>query len=114
MSRLITRKHEYQITMRDGVKLFTAIYAPRDQSQRYPILFKRTPYSIAPYGADRYHPAKDLAPADAFLRDGYILVLRTCEVDTSPKGSGITIVCSARASRASTRPPISTTPSSGC
>lgn len=69
-------KREYQITMRDGVKLFTTVYAPRDKSQRYPILFKRTPYSIAPYGADRYHPAKDLAPADAFLRDGYILVLQ--------------------------------------
>jgi putative CocE/NonD family hydrolase len=62
--------------MRDGVKLFTTVYAPRDKSQRYPILFKRTPYSIEPYGADRYHPAKDLAPADAFLRDGYILVLQ--------------------------------------
>ncbi|MBL8271919.1 CocE/NonD family hydrolase [Steroidobacter sp.] len=70
------QKHEYQIAMRDGVKLFTIVYTPRDTSQRYPFLFKRTPYSVAPYGADRYHAAKDMAPADAFLRDGYILVLQ--------------------------------------
>ena len=69
-------KHEHQIVMRDGVKLFTIVYTPRDKSQRYPMLFKRTPYSVAPYGLDRYHPTKDLAPADAFLREGYILVLQ--------------------------------------
>ena len=46
-------KHEYQIAMRDGVKLFTIVYTPRDTSQRYPMLFKRTPYSIDPYGMDR-------------------------------------------------------------
>ncbi len=39
-------KHEYRIAMRDGVKLFTAVYAPKDDSQTYPILLTRTPYSV--------------------------------------------------------------------
>src|SRR5947208_16497786 len=47
-------KYEYQIPMRDGAKLFTAVYAPKDDSQKYPIMFIRTPYSVAPYGPDKY------------------------------------------------------------
>ncbi|HPM25442.1 MAG TPA: hypothetical protein PLP66_16145, partial [Phycisphaerae bacterium] len=43
-------KHEYRIPMRDGVHLFTAVYAPKDTSRRYPFLLMRTPYCIAPYG----------------------------------------------------------------
>jgi len=41
-------KSEVQIPMRDGVKLFTIVYAPKDQSQRYPILMTRTGYGIPP------------------------------------------------------------------
>ena len=40
-------KYDYRIPMRDGVKLFTSVYAPKDKSQRYPILMQRTPYSVA-------------------------------------------------------------------
>ncbi len=43
-------KKEAMITMRDGVKLFTAIYTPKDQSEKYPFLMERTPYSSGPYG----------------------------------------------------------------
>ncbi len=43
-------KREVMIPMRDGVKLFTSIYTPKDQSKSYPILMKRTPYSCSPYG----------------------------------------------------------------
>ena len=42
------------IPMRDGTKLHTTIYSPRDTSQKYPFMINRTPYSIQPYGADRY------------------------------------------------------------
>lgn len=45
-------KLEQYIPMRDGVKLFTAIYLPKDQSEKHPILMTRTPYSCAPYGKD--------------------------------------------------------------
>lgn len=47
-------KYEYRIPMRDGVKLFTAVYAPKETSTKYPIWFFRTPYGIRPYGSDNY------------------------------------------------------------
>jgi hypothetical protein len=47
-------KFEHRIAMRDGVRLFTAVYAPKDDSQSYPLLLTRTPYSVKPYGVDRY------------------------------------------------------------
>jgi len=43
-------KSEYRIEMRDGVKLCTIVYTSKDQSEEYPILIQRTPYSISPYG----------------------------------------------------------------
>ena len=65
-------KYEYQIPMRDGVKLFTSVYVPRDASDanRYPILLNRTPFSIAPYGPAAY--AKTLGPNSFVLHDKYI------------------------------------------
>ncbi len=44
-------KLEVSIPMRDGTKLFTSIYAPKDKSVKAPILLTRTPYSCKPYGA---------------------------------------------------------------
>ena len=41
-------KYEYQIPMRDGIKLFTAVYVPNDKSEKFPFLLNRTPYSIGP------------------------------------------------------------------
>ena len=63
-------KYDYRIPMRDSVKLFTSVYVPKDYTQKYPILLKRTPYSIEPYGIDNY-PRK-LGPADSFVKEGFI------------------------------------------
>lgn len=65
-------KHEYQIPMRDGAKLFTAVYTPKDTTQDYPILFLRTPYTIAPYGENNL--TKYLGPSATFTTEGYIFV----------------------------------------
>ena len=65
-------KLETRITMRDGVKLFTSIYLPKDPSQKYPIIMQRTPYSVAPYGPDNYKTL--LGPSPLLMRDGYIFV----------------------------------------
>src|SRR4029077_6203859 len=67
-------KYEFRIPMRDGAKLFTAIYVPKDASptRTYPFLMERTPYSIAPYGTDNY--PKHLGPAPSFVADGFIFV----------------------------------------
>ena len=67
-------KYEYRIPMRDGVRLFTAVYLPKDNSQKYPFLIVRTPYSVAPYGEDQYR--KGLGPSPEFERSGYIFVFQ--------------------------------------
>jgi putative CocE/NonD family hydrolase len=65
-------KYEYRIPMRDGKKLFTSVYVPKDDSQKYPILMDRTPYSVGPYGEDAYK--KSLGPSEEFQKAGYIFV----------------------------------------
>jgi len=65
-------KIEKQIPMRDGVKLFTIIYVPKDDTKKYPIMFDRTPYSAGPYGDEDYKLT--LGPSMLFARDGYIFV----------------------------------------
>ena len=65
-------KYEYRIPMRDGVKLFTSVYVPKDTSERWPILFDRTPYSVAPYGEDNYRT--NLGPSELFAKEKYIFV----------------------------------------
>ncbi len=67
-------KFEFRIPMRDGAKLFTSVYMPKDASsgKTYPFLMERTPYSVEPYGADNY--AKHLGPAASFVADGFIFV----------------------------------------
>lgn len=66
-------KREVSIPMRDGVKLFTIIYEPKDTSVKYPILFNRTPYSIGPYGQTNF--AERLGPgSDRYPREGFIFV----------------------------------------
>ena len=65
-------KREVRIPMRDGVRLFTAIYAPKDTSHTYPILLMRTPYSIFPYGEDKI-PVR-LGPTPAMAHAGYVFV----------------------------------------
>jgi putative CocE/NonD family hydrolase len=65
-------KREVSIPMRDGVKLFTAIYEPKDKTVKYPMLLNRTPYAIPPYGANEFPPA--LGPDYLFAKEGYIFV----------------------------------------
>ena len=60
--------------MRDGIKLFTAIYTPKDISKdkKYPMLMQRTCYSIAPYGEENFK--KSLGPSSFLEEDKYIFV----------------------------------------
>lgn len=65
-------KKEVYITMRDGIKLFTSFYIPKDQSEKHPFLMTRTPYSCAPYG-------ETMAPLwasykMAYAKENYIFV----------------------------------------
>src|SRR5688572_30714954 len=48
------QKAEYDLPMRDGVKLHTTVYTPRRSTEKLPFLILRTPYGTGPYGADAY------------------------------------------------------------
>jgi putative CocE/NonD family hydrolase len=63
-------KQEYRIPMRDGVHLFTIVYAPKDTSRPHPILLNRTPYGIGPYEKDQYRG--NLGPNRLFPKESYI------------------------------------------
>jgi putative CocE/NonD family hydrolase len=65
-------KKEVTIEMRDGIKLHTTIYAPKDTSKTYPILMMRTPYSCRPYGDDVYKT--NLGPNKYLMEEGNIMV----------------------------------------
>jgi hypothetical protein len=67
-------KYEYKVAMRDGVKLFTSVYVPNDDSQSYPMMFQRTPYRVAPYGVSKYKTR--LGPSESFEKDGFIFVFQ--------------------------------------
>jgi len=82
-------KYEYQIPMRDGITLFTAVYVPTDDSQKYPILMKRTPYSVAPYGVNKYRTS--LGPGGNFEKEGYIFVFQDVRGNICLKAS--TSIC---------------------
>jgi putative CocE/NonD family hydrolase len=65
-------KYEYRIPMRDGVKLFTSVYVPKDAGpdRRYPILLTRTPYGVGPYGSDAFRDS--VGPSAAAQEEGFI------------------------------------------
>ncbi len=65
-------KMEYRIPMRDGARLFTLVYMPKDKSKNWPILMNRTCYNASNYGNYKTygHPSRYL------VQDGYILVFQ--------------------------------------
>lgn len=67
------KKEEY-ITMRDGVKLFTSIYTPKNVQGNHPILLTRTPYNSEPGGAAGFSFFMQLY--SRFTEAGYIMVFQ--------------------------------------
>jgi len=71
------RKSEHMVPMRDGVKLHTTVYAPRESAEKLPFLLLRTPYGTGPYGPDAYR--NNLGPSthsSAFEKEGFIFVFQ--------------------------------------
>jgi uncharacterized protein len=66
-------KTERYIAMRDGIRLFTSMYIPKDSSEKHPILLTRTPYSCAPYGENNWRPWWNRFQREYF-KGGYIMV----------------------------------------
>ncbi|GAA0727545.1 CocE/NonD family hydrolase [Aquimarina litoralis] len=65
-------KKEVDIVMRDGTKLHTTIYSPKDTSKKYPILMQRTPYSSRPYGENEFR--SKIGPNEFLMKEGNIIV----------------------------------------
>lgn len=65
-------KLDTMISMRDGIKLYTVLYIPRDSSRQYPFLIERTPYSAGPYGYKEY-PYR-IGPDTILMKEKYIFV----------------------------------------
>jgi putative CocE/NonD family hydrolase len=68
-------KKEVYIPMRDGIKLFTAIYIPKDNTEKHPILMTRTPYSCAPYGEHEYRKFWR-NHYKTYLKENFIIVIQ--------------------------------------
>ncbi len=66
-------KKEVYITMRDGARLFTSIYIPKDIKEKHPFLMTRTPYSCRPYGEDKFSAFWSTYKME-YLKEGYIMV----------------------------------------
>lgn len=66
-------KKEMYIPMRDGIKLFTSAYIPKDVNEKHPILITRTPYSCAPYGEDKWNKWWNGYKREYF-KEGYIII----------------------------------------
>jgi uncharacterized protein len=60
----------YKIAMRDGAKLHTIVYTPKDASKKWPLLINRTCYNASAY--DNFN--LNNYPSKTLIRDGYILV----------------------------------------
>ena len=68
-------KTEFRVPMRDGVQLYTVVYAPLDADRvRYPVMLTRTPYSAGPYGPGKYRVR--ICPNGFMLREGYLFVIQ--------------------------------------
>lgn len=68
-------KKEVYIPMRDGVKLFTSVYIPKDVSEKHPILMTRTPYSCAPYGENEFRKFWR-NHYKTYLKENFIMVIQ--------------------------------------
>ena len=67
-------KIDTSIVMRDGIKLYTIIFVPKDSAQQYPFLLERTPYCAGPYGTDNY--PSSVGPNNSLMKEQYIFVVQ--------------------------------------
>lgn len=88
-TRDLYRKTDTLITMRDGIRLYTIIYQPKDNSTAYPILMERTPYSIAPYGDTNYR--RSIGPNTGLMREKYIFVYQDVRGRYMSEGESIEV-----------------------
>jgi putative CocE/NonD family hydrolase len=82
-------KYEYNVPMRDGVHLFTAVYVPKNNDKLYPILLTRTPYAVKPYGEDV--SADPHGPMNDYAKEGFIFVLQDVRGKNGSEGTFVNV-----------------------
>ena len=82
-------KYEYMIPMRDGVRLFTSVYAPKDDSKPYPVMLFRTPYSVRPYGVNSYKTR--IGPSRRFAKDLFIFAYQDVRGRMASEGEFVNV-----------------------
>jgi len=66
-------KTEVMIPMRDGIRLHTEIYTPKDATQPLPMIFERTPYGIS---TSNNGYSRMLSRYNSMMPDGYIFAFQ--------------------------------------
>lgn len=84
-------KIERMIPMRDGSKLFTAIYIPKDTTKQHPMLIRRTPYSVAPYGENNFPESFWNSYYRLYMREQYIMVMQDVRGRYMSEGSFVDV-----------------------
>jgi len=101
-------KFEYRVPMRDGARLFTSVYAPKTCEAPHPILLKRTPYSVWPYGVDQY--PERIGPSEHLMKADYIVVYQDVRGQHMSEGTWVDLRPTRPSSRTGARPTRAPTP----
>ncbi|HAQ20522.1 MAG TPA: X-Pro dipeptidyl-peptidase [Prolixibacteraceae bacterium] len=83
-------KKEQYITMRDGIRLYTVIYLPKDITEKHPVLITRTPYSSGPYGENNFRKFWNNHYKEYF-RENYIMVMQDVRGKSMSEGTFIDV-----------------------
>ncbi|MBN8837706.1 MAG: CocE/NonD family hydrolase [Sphingobacteriia bacterium] len=83
-------KKEIYIEMRDGIKLFTSIYIPKNNTEKHPVLMTRTPYSCAPYGENAFRNFWKNHYKE-YLKEHYIMVIQDVRGRWMSEGSFVDV-----------------------
>ena len=83
-------KYEYQVPMRDGTRLMTHVYVPKDDRQTYPVLLLRTPYGLRPYGVDS-HAREPARIMDHYAREGFIFAFQDARGRNGSEGEFVQV-----------------------
>jgi len=70
-TRVVYKRTDVMVPMRDGVKLFTVILTPDNQTEDLPIYMERTPYGVANWSSSRLNGTKA-----ELVKDGYVFVFQ--------------------------------------
>lgn len=66
-TRIPFTRTEAMIPMRDGVRLYTVIFTPQNQTEPLPVILNRTPYGVKDWDSDRVNGGHRELVADGYI-----------------------------------------------